>query len=64
MAFFGLWEGWAPANRLNYTSWIAAITQIDRPKSFDSFEFSFGIETFVMGLSQISSLFSLTMHYL
>ena len=28
----GEWEGWDPVNWLNHTSWVAIVTQTDRPK--------------------------------
>ena len=29
----GHWEGWDPVSRFNHTSWLAAVTPTDRPKS-------------------------------
>ena len=59
-------------NRFNHTSWMAVVTQIDRPKSVCNRRFSGvfvlcldcfisdGIGAFVIGLCQISSVFSLS----
>ena len=63
-----------PVNQVNHTSWVAIVTPTDRPKSvrnrsviklfcgvvlsFCPFEISVDVGAFVIGLSQISSLFS------
>ena len=31
--FCGKWEGWDPLNQFNHTSWVAIVTQTERPKS-------------------------------
>ena len=62
-----------PINRFSHPSWMAVVTQTDRPKSVRNccviehfvgvfapalrFQFSVGIRDFVIGVSQISSLY-------
>ena len=57
---FGGREGWDPVNWFNHTSWAAVITPTDRPKSVRNCCVIkvFGWRLVVIGLSQISSLFS------
>ena len=71
----GEWERWDPVNWFNHTSWVAIVTQTDRPKSvrnrcvievfvaFCVVTFSVGVGAFVIGMSQISSFFSFFSHY-